>query len=165
MKALAGVAVVAFSLSAACQAPPAEMTEAEITQIQAEVTQVLEEFMEANGAMDCARIAAIYHPDHTAIAWGSRLLDNSGFREACEGFFESKDAWTGYWVETDVRVLTRDLAEYAGRMGDTIHYSDGRVREWPGNCVNVGVMERTPDGWKQTIAAQTCGSSRAVEGS
>jgi hypothetical protein len=142
---------------------PSEMTEAEVAQIEAEVTQVLEDFLQANEEMDCGKVAALYHPEHAGVAWGSRLLDASMFQEACESFFDGKDSWTGYWVETNVRVLTRDFAEYTGRMGDTIHYSDGRVREWPGNCVNIGVMERTPDGWKATIGAQTCGSSQLIE--
>jgi hypothetical protein len=78
-------------------------------------------------------------------------------------FFEGKDGWKGYWVEINVRVITPEAVEFSGIMGDTIWYSDGRVREWPGNCANVGGMALSEEGWKYTIAAQSALGGRLSE--
>jgi hypothetical protein len=142
---------------------PGETGEAGQAQIKAEVTQALDDWIQSYGGMDCDETSRFYHPQFLAAASGGEILDYAAHNEGCQSFFEGKDGWKGYWVETNVRVISPDAAEFSAIMGDTVWYSSGLVRERPGTCANVGVMVRTDEGWKFTIAAQSCGSSRLLE--
>lgn len=161
MRTLAAFAILL--LVAACQAPPPEMSEAEIAEIEAEVTGVWEDFLQGHEELDCDKAGEALHPDLLAFPLDSRLLGQSEWLDACNHFLESVESLTGYWADANVRVLTPDLAVFTGYYGDTVYHIDGSVREWPGNCNRIALMERTEEGWKATIIAGTCGSGEPVE--
>ena len=156
------LASVSFVVLFACQTGPPEITEDERAQVEAEVVQVWEGFLQGHEELDCDKAAEALHPGLLAFPLDSRLLDQSEWLDACIHFLEGVESLTGYWVEAKVRVLTPDFAMFTGFYGDTVRYADGSVREWPGNCNRAALMERTEDGWKATIMAGTCGSDEAV---
>jgi len=145
--------------------PAEDISPEEIAQIEAEIVEVWEDHFRVMETFDCDRLTKTLHPEHLAMAYGARLVGFDDWDGVCTGFFTTMESWTGYWADTEVRVLTPDLAVFTGYYGDTIHYSNGEVVTWPGNCAQVSLMERTEDGWKNSLFGQSCGSSQPVDGS
>ena len=82
MRALAAVTVLA--LVAACQAPSPEMTEADIAQIEAEVTELAEAWVNAwnDVETDCETAIDHWHPDHMLYFSGGNRVDRAGWPES-----------------------------------------------------------------------------------
>ena len=71
------------------------MTEAEIVQIEAEVVQVWEGFVQAFRELDMDGATGIFHPDHTSINYEFQFLDHDAMMEMYQGFFGRLEAWEG----------------------------------------------------------------------
>jgi len=162
MRALA--TFVCLMLVTACQAaPPAEMTEAEIAQFAAEVTEVMEANLEGWRQGNVDMIMGTFHPTATAWVWGSVPRDYARVRELTENWFNNNEFWDGGWTETTVKVLSPDAAVFQGHYRAEMHYTDGRILNWPGNASWTNLMERTEDGWKVTMGANAARNGRRID--
>lgn len=160
MRALAAFVVLLFV--AACQAPPpAEMTEAERAQIEAEILEVAETWVDGLRQFDGDLIAAAIHPDLAVFAYQGRILDRAGYRDAIVAWMEGKESYKGGWLDTHVRVISPDLAVFSATAEDTIQYSDGRTVHRPNST--VALFERTTEGWKWSVASHGPGVAQVIE--
>jgi hypothetical protein len=155
-----GTVAVLF-LVGACQAPP-EMTEAERAQIESEVIEFAEAWMDVWEDNDCEKAAAFLHPDRLAFLHGARVLNRSEWLEACTPVVAAREAYSGTWTDTDVRVLTPNVAVFIGSFSSTTRYTDGRERHYPG-IAQAGLVERTSSGWVFTTLASNTGLYEEIE--
>ena len=158
--------LVAFSvlvLVAGCQIPPPEMTEAEIAQIEAEVMEFAEAWLNVWEQNDCEAGAVFLHPTQSSFLWEGKALSRAEWLEICTPFTENRESFTGHWNEVTVRVLTSDAAVFVGTYTDTIRFVSGTLRTWADNS-QTGLVERTPEGWVFTTLASTSGSYEDIEG-
>jgi len=168
MKALITVLAVfvvlglGFLLYRTPTAPP-EMSEAERAQIEAEVTEAANGFLDSFRTMDAEVVGEWFHPTETSFVWGGTINDRAGMIEHLRSFMENFESWDGAWVETQVQALNPDAAMFQGEFGSTIHYANGQVLRWPGNANFTMLMERTPEGWKVTVGDTDNGPSEVVE--
>ena len=159
-----GLVVVALlGLMAACQGPPAEMTEAEIAQIEGEVLEAMEARFEAWRQLDAEGIMEGWHPTATSWVSGARLRDFDWLTESTRGVAESLTKWEGGWIETSVTVLSPDAALFQGTFDCRTTGNDGRILLWPGNAVWTALVERTEDGWKITKGANSAGVGQRID--
>ena len=142
---------------------PTEMTEAEIAQIEAEVTEAATDFLDSFRTMEAEVVGGWFHATETSFVWGGAILDQTGMVERLSSFMENFESWEGAWVETSVKVLNPDAAMFQGRYGSTIHYTDGRVLHWPENANFTMLVERTPEGWRATVGDMDNGAYQVVE--
>jgi hypothetical protein len=161
MRTLAAFAVLLFM--AGCQAAPPELTEAEIAQIEAEVLQVMQVFMEGFNEHDPGKIATTLHPDLPAILYAGRIWTRAEFPEGVAPWFEAREAYQGEWIETDVRVLSRDLAVFQASYRGTTKLTDGRTFHYP-HSSSMALFERTSEGWRWTVGGTSAGPAELVEG-
>ena len=161
MRKLAAFAILL--LVAACQAPPTGMTEAEIAQIEAEVTQRVGDWMVDWSQNDCQVIDEYAHPELTAMLYSGEVLDRAEWKEACGPVVENRESWTTDWHEVTVRVLSPDAAVFLVNYGYTIKFTSGVHRTWP-RASQGGLVERTTDGWAITLLGSSSGSYEDVEG-
>ena len=79
------MAVAGLVLLVGCQAPPAEMTEAERAQIEAEVTEWGSAWAEGwEPENRCEILQALFHPDHVVHLTGGQPEGRDGWFENCE---------------------------------------------------------------------------------
>ena len=167
MKALlAGIALlvvlgVGFLLYSSPAAPPAEMTQAEIAQIEAAVTAVADECVTAMNNLDLEAMAALYDPASmhgndganyyaTFDEWMTHLHE-------LFGSFEELDS---EWTNTRVDVLAPDAALFVGQSDWTVkraERADSRVEGYI-----TWVMRNLDGAWKITHQAST-GRWTAIE--
>jgi hypothetical protein len=69
------------------QTASTEMTEAEIARIEAEVTQALNDWIEAYGGMDCDGTSRFYHPVYLAATSGGQIVGYSGVLDRRRSIF------------------------------------------------------------------------------
>jgi len=164
MRTLAALAVLL--LLAACQTAPPEMTEAEIAQIEAEVTEWAETLLDGWGPGTteerCAALQALAHPDHVVWLRGGEPRGPDAFFEYCMANQANWVSYTGEWTDTDVRVLSPDAVIFIGRTSGTWVHTDGRVTRYPAGVIRY-LVERTADGWGFTMTDFSNGPSEVVE--
>ena len=152
--ALLVVLGIGFLLYSSPTASP-EMTEAEIAQIEAEVLAVMQDFIDGFNELDMAKVNETMHPEHMTFSYVGDLLDKAGYREFLDNWVQTKESWQGHLHETDVRVLSPDVAVSTGLLTiDEIHYTDGRARHYPKNAWTM-LFEKTPVGWKWSMGGHT----------
>jgi hypothetical protein len=152
MRTLAAFALVL--LFAACQAPSAEMTEAEIAQIEREVMEWGEAWMDAWAAGTpedrCGATQAFIHPDHVAFLTGGAPHTKAGWFDYCMSTQENWLSYTGRWTDTTVRVLSPDAAIFLARFDATWVRADETVFAFPAGAQLI-LVERTAAGWGLTL--------------
>jgi hypothetical protein len=139
------------------------MTNAEIAQIEAEVTQAAADLLESFRTMDAEAIGEWFHPTETSWVWGATIHDHASLVARLGSFMEDFESWDGGWVESNVKVLKPDAAIFQGKYESTIHYTSGRVLHWPGNANYTMLMELTPEGWRATIGDMDNGAYEVVQ--
>ena len=128
MRGFLAVAVLCF---AACQAPPAEMTEAEIAQIEAEVTAFQEGKAEAYSTLDPDQVMALWADGEISqVSFG---LDRIIGQEEMQAFFENLlSTWTESqmaWLPgSTIEVLSPDLALFQGTVRHATTNQEGVSR-------------------------------------
>jgi ketosteroid isomerase-like protein len=157
------MAVIGLVLLVGCQAPPAEMTEAEIAQIEAEVLQAAEDWFDGFRQHDLDILMAGYHPTETSFAGSRAPRDYATVQESWGNQFEDVVKYDLEWTETVVKVLSHEAAMFQGYYDATGTYADGRILRWPGNVSFTVLMERTPDGWKITMGSGTNGTAQRID--
>jgi hypothetical protein len=161
MRAILAVSVL-MTLTA-CQAPPAEMTEAEKAQIEAQVLAATDVYTDALEAKDAEILKGILHPTETSWVWGGTIRDYTTFPERLATLMEPWETWEGGWTQRTVKVLSPEAVMFQGEYEVTTHYEDGSVLHWPGNANVTALFELTADGWKITMADFDNGASEVVE--
>jgi uncharacterized membrane protein len=153
MKAIAAVvaaivAVGALLYVATKPTPPPQMTEAEIAQIQGEIGQAAEEWMNVWRANDCELARGLWHPDHVTQPYAgviARTVDD--WIEDCNTSIANRASFSGSWIDTEVRVISPNAAVLAGNWEGTFHYRDDTpARHYP-HSAQVILFERTDAGW------------------
>jgi len=153
---------VLFFLWASPTAPPAEMTEAEIAQIEAEVNQVLDDLMAAWNAEDLERSLAPFGSDDLHIVWATDVDTNPAmFRERMVDIWEWVPEWEGEWDYKHVKVISPASALFLGRFHATLAYSSGDTRSWQPSLTCL--LELGDSGWKITVAHHVLGQSTLAE--
>jgi uncharacterized protein (TIGR02246 family) len=126
MRALAAAAVLL--MVSACQAPPpAEMTDAERAQIEAEVLAWSDQWLEAGTNLDAEGVAALFDQDDGHFVSGVLYSGTwaeflSGSRELYGGWEE----WGGTWDARRVDILGPGVALMTGQATGPLTLADGR---------------------------------------
>jgi uncharacterized protein (TIGR02246 family) len=150
MKALVGVVAVALVvLVAAFVLVPTEITEGEQGQIQEEVQQLAQEWMDAWRANACEAHQPFFHPDHLVLLNAGKLIKGwDGWMDYCTPALTNRAGWSGDWIDTEVRAISPDAAVLHGTYSGTYSYRDGSPsHHYPVAAMSIYV-ERTTDGWK-----------------
>jgi hypothetical protein len=159
--------VVAFPLLllvSACQAPPADMTEAEMAQIQADVEQVAQDWIAGWGG-DCETSVGLFHPEYISQSRAgvfARSLDEQ--RENCELSRANRESVTARWTSTNVRVISPNAAVFTGNFEGTFRYNDGTPARFYAHSAQTALFERTESGWGLTFSRLTNDSPQRVSG-
>jgi len=150
------VFALAFFLYRTPTAPP-EMAAAEKAQIQAEIVDVATGINRGFRALDAEAVAEVFHPTESGFAWGGKIYNGTDIVEPLAARLANRVLDDREWVDTRVKVFTRDLAMFQGIADVTIEETDGDVLHYPGNLIFTLLFERTADGWKSTSGAITSG--------
>jgi hypothetical protein len=164
MRAL--VAVVLLALISACQAPPAEMTEAEIAQVEAEVMEWAEGFLDAwrgDTRTGCEANLVRVHPDHVVFLRGGEPRRKADWLDWCLSTNAGLEDFIGEWTDKQVRVLSPDAAVFLGRWSGTFVEDTGRRVHHPAAVQRI-MVERMADGWGITMQQWSNGPSEVTEG-
>ena len=154
---------LAFFLYSSPTAPSAEMTQAEIAQIEAEVLQVAQTFLDGFNELDMAKANETMHPDHMTFSYQGRIMNKADYREFLDGWVTNKESWQGHWLETNVRVLSPQAAVFVGTYTvDLMEYSDQPGRRYPQSAWTM-LFEKTSDGWKWSMGGSSNSGYEAVE--
>lgn len=154
-------------LSAACQAPPPpEMTEAEIAQIEIEVMQLAEAWMDAWEDMetDCEATEALLHPDYWERLASGEARDISEWLDFCTRATTTRAGFSGDWIESKVRVISPDAAVFTGTFSPTYYRNDGRPPRHYLTSVQRLLIERTETGWGISWMTNVNGPYEDLEG-
>jgi hypothetical protein len=144
MRTFAAIAVLL--LVAACQAPPAKMTEAEKAQIESEARAFMAEYERTWEALDLD--AAIpMHLDSEDFAWAGSAMIMRGydtFAELARQMYANTTSidWTS--LDMDVAVLTPDIVSVLDRGTVVSSNSDGVENPY----VYQYVLGKRNGGWK-----------------
>ena len=163
---IAGLAVlvvlgIGFLLYSSPTATP-EMTDAEVAQIEAEVMESMGTYVDGYREMDMEKVGSVAHPDFLTYPYSGRVVNRSEFVETSLAWAEGKESWAISWVDTNVRVLSPDLAVFSGTSVDTLTFSDGRAFYHPSNAYAF-LFERTPDGWKLSMGGPSAAPRQPIE--
>jgi len=162
--ALIVVLGVAFVLY---RSPPAEpeMTEAEIAQIEAEVMEFADTFLDAwRVEVHCDANLPLFHPDRLAMPYQGEIINREGWHEMCLMRSANVASATFNWISREVRVLDPDAAVFIGSYSSTWEYRDGSPTGHVPTSSVGGVAERTPEGWVWTFYSWSPGPGEEVEG-
>ena len=101
MRALAGIAALALLLVAgAFVFAPTEAAEFDQAQIEAEVLEVMETFIDGFRELDIEKVIQTAHTDALMFPYGGRVLDFAAYRDALDSWADGKTSWKGGWTET-----------------------------------------------------------------
>jgi len=160
---LMALGLLFFFYTAEKAGPPPEMAEAEIAQIEAGVLASMQTYVDGYREMDLEKVGSVTHPDFLTYPYSGSVQNRAEFVEGGLAWAEGKESWAISWVDTNVRVLSPDLAVFSGTSVDTLTYSDGRVIQYPSNAYAF-LLERTADGWKLSVGGPSAAPGQAVEG-
>jgi ketosteroid isomerase-like protein len=150
--ALVLVAVLLFIRSG--PTPPAGMTEAEIGQVQEEVTAVAEQFMAALNRLDPGVAAAIYDPNsmhgNDGATYYATYDEWVTHNQEFFGGFEEMD---GEWKNIRIDALAPDVALFAGQSEANVTQVGGAHTKVEG--VITLVFRKIEGTWKVILQAST----------
>ena len=143
------IAVSGLVLLAGCQAPPAEMTEAEIAQIEAEVGAVAEDWVQYYSSEDDLDQYMINLSDWAGAPWpNSWSLDQ--LRSTISNGWARWDYDLIEQLDTQVRVLAPNVAAVIQRYRETRTDTAGVVQIRDYDDYHVWVLEEA--NWKMLLA-------------
>jgi len=158
------IAVLALLYVATAPAAPPEMTEAEIAQIEAEVTATTDALAASWNAYDVEAFMSIFHPEKVSFAWGARVWkDHGALGDEWRTVWETGDSLRVTWTDRTVTVLTDGVAAFQGSTDLTIYYDDGRILNYPGTAHWTGLFEPSTEGWKMTTSAYNWGGGQRLD--
>jgi hypothetical protein len=150
-------------LVAACQAPPAEMTEAERDAIVAAIMDQTDRMMPVWNAMDWEGSIAFFHPEKAAFAWSGTVYEYGDLLERWESAGSNYTAQQSSWTNRKIEVFTEEAAVFQGLFDLTLTRQDGSVINYPGNCSWTAVFEPYNGEWLMTYVSYNWGSYNVVE--
>jgi hypothetical protein len=165
MKTVFGFIVGAILLAPPVQTSAQELTPAEIAQIQSEVQQAAEAWVDLWRQNDCSLVPTIFHPDYFTQPWGGYLATSveDGIAQ-CESAIANRASYSGGWVETEVRVISRDAAVLMGVWEGEFHYKDDTAPRRYDHSAQVILFERTETGWGGTFYVNSNDPPKPVGG-
>ena len=155
---------LAFFLYRNPTAPP-EMTEAEIAQVQSEVMEAAEAWIDSwnDVETDCETAIDSWHPEYMVYFSAGERVFGDDWVEVCNQTTANRASVDGHWTDTQVRVLSSDAAVFLGSYETTMGYVDGSpTRHWP-TANQAILMERTATGWGISLFMNFNGPSEVVE--
>ena len=159
------IAVLALLYVATAPTAPPEMTEAEIAQIQAEVTEFADGWLDAwRVEVNCDSNLPMLHPDRLAMPYQGEIINRDEWHEMCLMQSANVASATFDWTSREVRVLAPDAAVFIGSYSSTWEYRDDSPTSHVPTSSVGGVAERTPDGWVWTFYSWSPGPGEEVEG-
>lgn len=146
-------------------APPPEMTEAERAQIEAEVMEFADRWLDAwRVEVNCDANLPLMHPERLAMPYEGEIINRDEWYGMCLMRSASVASATFGWTSREVRVLAPDAAVFIGSYSSTWGYrGDSPAVHVPSSSIG-GVVERTPDGWVWTFYSWSQGPGEEVEG-
>jgi hypothetical protein len=155
---------LAFFLYRTPTAPP-EMTEAEKAQIEADVMEFADSWLDAwRVEVNCDSNLPLMDPDRMAMPYDGKIINRDGWHEMCLMRSANVASATFNWINREVRVMTPDAAVFIGSYSSTWEYRDGSPAVHVPSSSTGGVVERTPDGWAWTFYSWSPGPGEEVEG-
>jgi hypothetical protein len=142
-----------------------EMTEAEIAQIEAEVREWADEFLNAwsgDTRTGCEANLVRVHPDHVVFLRGGEPRRKADWLDWCLNTNEGLADFIGEWTDRQVRVLSPDAAVFIGRWSGTFVEESGRSIHHPAAAQRM-LLERMADGWGMTFQQWSNGPSEVTE--
>ena len=161
MRALLAVAVL--MLVTACQAPPAEMTEAEHEAIVTAIMDQTDRMMPVWNAMDWEGAMAFYHPEKTAFAWNGTVYEYGNLLERWESVGSNFTAQESSWTDRKIEVLSEEAAILQGHFDLTLTRQNGSKINYPGNCVWTAIYEPYNGEWLMSYVSYNWGGYNVVE--
>jgi len=153
MKALLAVLAVlvvlgaGFLLYSSPTAPPAEMTEAEIAQIETSVLAWSDQFMEAATNLDGEGVAALMDPDDTHFVSGAKYWATwAEYLSGSQEFYGGWAEWGGVWDARRVDILGPGVALLTGQATGPLALADGR--RFTNRARFTFVVREAEGGWK-----------------
>jgi hypothetical protein len=146
--------IVLSLLVASCggEAPPPsqEMTAAERSQIQAEVLDWADQYMESATNLDAMGVALLFDQADAHFFSGSTYWSNwEAIRTGLEEFYGNRERWDGEWATRRVDVLSPEAAVLVGQTTGVLRLDDGR--EFDNRAGLSFVLRKTDAGWKGLI--------------
>jgi hypothetical protein len=158
--ALLVVLGVGFFLYSSPAAPPAEMTEAEVAQIEAEVSAVGDQWIASMNAIDVTACAGLFDPAGTHGVDGAYYANYEEWVEHLERLFSTWEAVNVAWTNTRVDVLASDAAMFVGEGEGVVTRTErGDYNLFVGTTL---LAKRIGDEWKLTFQG-TAGRWTAIE--
>jgi len=163
LAALVAVGVLMYVYTAPADAP-AEMTEAEIAQIEAEVKQFAEDWFDVWRGNDCEPSRDLIHPERWVRIYDGKPNSNvDEWMARCVTTLANRASFSANWIDTEVRVMSPDAAVLIGTSSSTFEYNDGTpARHYPINST-IMIVERTDSGWRLSNIQMVNGPYEAVE--
>jgi hypothetical protein len=158
MKALAASTVLLFV--AACQTAPPALTEAEVAQVEAEVTGMANRLMDLWNTGDWETHLSLYDSEALNVLWGPTVLDTHESFARFMGFVEDYPGWDGAWDDIFVKVLGPNSALFRGRYHTTLTDLEGMKTFWRPHW--TALVERRVDGWTMTVVDHAYGTAQEV---
>ena len=140
-----------------------DMKEADIAQIEADVLQAWEDFLQGWRELNPEKATAIWHPEHTSVAYDGKIMKHAENLEFAKGYLSPLASWEGGWVETEVRVLSPTLATFQGTYSGKIGFKEGGFLSWSKTANWTALMEKTHEGWKASMATPQAAQGEAPE--
>ena len=159
MRVLVGFFVLSLMLPVPFQVFAQELTKEQVAQIEAEVMEWAEAWMdgwEHDGETGCEANAALVHPDYAVHLTGGEPQGRAGWLDYCKRTNANIAGYSGSWTDMNVRVLSPDAAVFTGRWDGTFEYVSGLPRHYPAGAQLI-LVERTADGWGLTLFENSSG--------
>jgi hypothetical protein len=165
MKAVFGFLAGTVLLAMPFQLGAQDLTPAEVAQIESEVKEAAEAWIDVWRANDCALVTTVFHPEYFTQPRGGYLA--TSIDEAisqCESAIANRASFSGGWVETNVRVISRDAAVLMGVWEGEFHYRDDTAPRRYNHSAQVILFERTENGWGGTFYVNSNDPPKPVGG-
>ena len=160
MRALAALALLVLVVG--CQAPPAEMTEAERDAIAAAIMDQTDAMISVWDARDWQGVPAFHHPEKTALAWSGTAYDYGSLVDRWETVGATYTGQKTVWTDRKIEVFSPEAAAFQGNFDLTLNREDGNVLNYP-RCIWTAVFELHNGEWLQTFASYTWGGYNVVD--
>lgn len=147
----------------ACQASaPAQMTDADRSQIVQSIEAQADAWMAIPPGLDAAPLAALVTEDVEVVDFAYHYVGVEAYLEGAQTLFSNFQAWTNAWDETSVEVLSPDAAVLTGRFTVRRQRTDGRWQESSPYIYMTAIFRLVGEEWKIT-RGHLSGSLRTVE--
>ncbi len=157
----APTAISVLLLVVGCQTAPAEMSELEIAQIEAEVMRSANDMMAAWNAEDGPSGLAFFDSETLRVFWGPDEFDSWGsFGEMWARIWEYYTSWDGGWDDSFVKVLSPTSALFMGRYHFTGTNQEGVKYLFEPHWTTL--FERRADGWRMTVVDNAYGTPQEL---